>query len=56
MVQRLSGDASSHMRQALEVLPVWQRTIIADLRRHGRNVGRILDEAGLDARPAQNLS
>jgi hypothetical protein len=29
---------------------VWPRTIIADLRRHGRNIDRILDEAGLNQR------
>jgi AraC-like DNA-binding protein len=29
---------------------VWPRTIVADLRRHGRNIDRILDEAGLDLR------
>jgi AraC-like DNA-binding protein len=50
MVQRLSGNASSPMRQALEVLSVWPRTIVADLRRHGRNVKSALDEAGLDLR------
>jgi hypothetical protein len=50
MSQRLSGKASPHARQALEVLSVWPRTIIADLRRHGSNVDRVLDEAGLDLR------
>jgi hypothetical protein len=29
---------------------VWPRTIVADLRRRGRNVERILDEVGLDLR------
>jgi AraC-like DNA-binding protein len=29
---------------------VWPRTIIADLRRHGGNVDRVLDEAGLNLR------
>jgi AraC-like DNA-binding protein len=38
------------MRQAPEVLSMWPRTIIADLRRHGRNVESTLDEAGLDLR------
>jgi AraC-like DNA-binding protein len=38
------------MRQALTVLAVWPRTILADLRRHGTNVDRVLDEAGLDLR------
>jgi AraC-like DNA-binding protein len=38
------------MRQAPTVLSVWPRIIIADLRRDGRNVERVLDEAGLDPR------
>jgi hypothetical protein len=38
------------MRQVPSVLSVWPRTIIADLRRRGRNVDRVLDEAGLDLR------
>jgi AraC-like DNA-binding protein len=51
MAQHLSGKAAaSQMRQAPEVLSIWPRTIIADLRRRSRNVDRILDEAGLDLR------
>jgi AraC-like DNA-binding protein len=38
------------MRQALTVLAVWPRTILADLRRHRRDVDRVLAEAGLDLR------
>ena len=38
------------MRQALTVLAVWPRAIVADLQRHGRNVDRVLAEAGLDLR------
>jgi hypothetical protein len=36
------------MSKAPTVLSMWPRTIIADLRRRGRNVDRILDEVGLD--------
>jgi AraC-like DNA-binding protein len=43
------------MRQVLTVLSVWPRTIVADLRRHGRNVDRILDEAGLDLRSVNRV-
>ena len=38
------------MRHVPSVLSVWPRTIVADLRRNGRNVDRILAEAGLDLR------
>jgi AraC-like DNA-binding protein len=51
--KRLGSDwqeRHSRMRQALTVLSVWPRTIVADLRGHGRNVDSILDEAGLDLR------
>jgi hypothetical protein len=42
------GAAITMSRQALEVLSVWPRTIVADLCRHDRNVDRVLEEAGLD--------
>jgi AraC-like DNA-binding protein len=43
-------EQHSRMRQALTVLSVWPRKIVDDLRRHGRNVDRILAEADLDLR------
>jgi len=43
-------EQHSRTRQVLTVLSVWPRTIVADLRRHGRNFDRTLEEAGLDLR------
>ena len=36
--------------QAPTVLSVWPRVIVADLRKHGRNVEAVLDEVGLNLR------
>jgi AraC-like DNA-binding protein len=49
-VQRRSGDREGRIGQAPTVLSAWPRTIVDDLRRQGRSVDRILDEAGLDLR------